>query len=94
MTPDTKHLRTIANAATPGPWAVVDRQHIMDEHGEPTDNFVKMGCDTYDDSSVLSCENAQHIATFDPPTIIALLDRLEGLEMWIETFGDAKKAAP
>ena len=85
-TPDKQ--RAIAEAATPGPWEPIKGVEEADEmrcgvsavrgsthylmatieNGAPGDF-----CDT-------EWANALHIATFDPPTVLALLSRLAALE--------------
>lgn len=70
---DLAGLRRIAEAATPGPW------------GRGFDGEV-MRLDAYDremDEHVTSPDaeaDANHIAAFDPPTVLALLDRIKELE--------------
>lgn len=74
-------LRKVAEAATPGPWTVDG--HVGSEYddlvvapypgGEP--GWVVGVAETE-----TSPEGATHIATFDPPTVLALLDRVAELE--------------
>jgi len=99
MTPiDTKHLRTVANAATPKSWS-----RIVGKKGDGTaasqhEQVISDDCVGVvmieHDGSVEGNQNAHHIATFDPPTIIALLDRLEELDRKVEMLETPKKAAP
>lgn len=85
---DYPELRRIAEAATPGPWEVLacdsgvsyralnasvitarsgDEVAVADWVGEYDDPHAGEGCD------------ARHIAAFDPPTALALLDDVERL---------------
>ena len=81
---DLQALRVTAEAATPGPWerrlydGVRDSKSRIVKVIEPPneygyDRVVSM-------ADYLTRENAEHIATFDPPTALALLDRLEAAE--------------
>ena len=91
---DLTKLREIAEAATPGPW-----QARMTTFGDPNDGpthscvrvegahwtdhlAVAEGCAEAD-------RNMAHIAAFDPPTVIALIDELERLR----TIADAQVEA-
>lgn len=80
---DLEHLRKVAEAATPGPW-------------EPADEDGWIGADgcyvvSSDENSINRADrpiglaynrpsDAEHIAAFDPPTVLALFDRLEASE--------------
>lgn len=84
--------RKIAEAATPGPWELQDgsswrrigtREHdgnVLCPTNHPVDRHPDLqagrGEDTY--------ANLRHITTFDPPTIISLLDALDERERQIE----------
>lgn len=69
---DLKELSRIAEAATPGPWECVEGDEAFGL-GSP------VGCLTWDDHSgeVFKKEDAEFIATFDPPTVLALITELE-----------------
>lgn len=79
MTSDRlEELRRIAEAATPGPWAVNPFRATVDEMPSmlpicgllwPTDQRTEEQ----------TLANATHIATFDPTTVIAILDEIERL---------------
>ncbi|MQP51172.1 hypothetical protein GEO19_22475 [Escherichia coli OP50] len=86
MSDDLKELRKIAEAATPGPWEwdepskdewpMEDQSLIQSEGDEP----ILSGWG-YDASGTLAEDvDRTHIATFDPPTVLALLSRLEQAE--------------
>lgn len=79
---DLPALRDIANAATPGPWATYDAGGPGDDWpieagpeaeylGHSPDDGVRAGFTEPD---------ATHIAAFDPPTVLALIDRAEAAE--------------
>lgn len=91
---DLAALRVIAEVATEGPWriytvtdsggrsAAVETAWAHDEQGEDTE-LVTDWC---------SPEDAAHIAAFDPPTALALLDRVEELESERGTWKSAADA--
>src|SRR6185312_2474494 len=69
-------LREIAEKATPGPWRATN-EHL---------GWLVLSSPSEDVVEIISKEkgpvdrwqpNAAHIATFDPPTVLALLDELE-----------------
>ena len=66
---DLTSLRAVAEAATPGPWQIKCsvRDEVLDEHGDSV-------------ASRLPHPDAEFIATFDPPTVAALIDRVERAE--------------
>lgn len=77
-------LREVAEAATEGPWDFEAGGEY--ECGEPGccseywDNRIWGEGVVLLESHMLSTEDARHIATFDPPTVLALLDRVAELE--------------
>lgn len=81
-------LREIAEAATPGPW--ISPWHLecenAEEYGFYAANGEKVVGLFWFDGYHLECseENARHIATFDPPTVLALLDEIERLRRAVE----------
>lgn len=88
---DVSKLRETAEAATPGPWQT-DGPFWVDPFDGRTDKAetragVTAGADR---KLVMPGEwetkdaDAEHIATFDPPTVLALLDRLERAEAAVE----------
>lgn len=66
---DVVELRRIAEAATPGPWGADCCRAANMVYA----NGGHIGVDATE-------VDAQHIAAFDPPTVLALLDRLERAE--------------
>ena len=86
---DLTKLREIAKAATPGDWGF---EYAGESHcGEPQccseywDNRIWAGGMVIAESHCLSDGDAHHIATFDPPTAIALIDELERLREVVAT---------
>ena len=80
MTLDPDHLRRVAEAATPGRWLVT--HDPMGTHVE-TDldhmgRIVKGS--SLDRGAEFVEQDAAHIAAFDPPTVLELIDRLEAAE--------------
>lgn len=70
-------LRKVAEAATPGPWEVADEGY---DERYVYDSASGQMCWTPDLPGHWSLADATHIATFDPPTVLALLDRVAELE--------------
>lgn len=80
LTPERlAELRRIAEAATQGPW---------DRSEGDTDIYIVGGCDRdvahidllgLANARAQDRDNARHIAAFDPPTVLALLDEIERL---------------
>ena len=70
---ELNELLKIAEAATPGPWEVMDPSGCASwiAAKRPSRKFVGKG---------MSEQDAEHIATFDPETVLALLSRLEQAE--------------
>lgn len=72
---DLGKLREVASAATPGPWgrATTDGMGWAVHRGEH--ETVALYADR---------DDAEHIATFDPPTVLALIERVERAEAAVE----------
>ena len=88
---DLTELREIAEAATPGPWGVYDANEGMspprpywsvanNEFHNPT-NLDALAIDISIDYG--DKDDAAHIAAFDPPTVLALIDEVERLRAGI-----------
>ena len=98
---DLDALEAVADGATAGEWVCergVDRDcptwHVMiDDHG-----LLRTVCDTDEDIGKPDGPDATHIATFDPPTVKALIARVRRAEepgfhefvalcrRWLETY--------
>lgn len=80
---DLAKLRAVAEAATEGEWdwstANSVRYLIQADTHSPVVYAYRSPIDSMPDLSV-SVNDAEHIAAFDPPTALALLDRVEELE--------------
>lgn len=72
---ELNELRKIAEAATPGPWEAYDRGIGYEVYQSGSDWCLNSG-----QRETFSKSDATHIATFDPPTVLALLSRLEQAE--------------
>lgn len=81
---DLSELRKIAEAATQGDWPTHTWINEHDGswvaagpiHDSSDEEDNSPGCD----AELEAQKDASHIATFDPPTVLALLDRLEAAE--------------
>lgn len=75
---DLTQLREVAGQSTPGPWAVYDRgigYEVHNANGYELNGGMR---ETFTEA------DATHIATFDPPTVLALLSRLEQAEQAVQ----------
>lgn len=77
---DLSQLREVAGQATPGPWETLGGQGPFGTHAVchrmEQGTLVELAYrDAHFDKT-----NAVHIATFDPPTVLALIARLEAAE--------------
>lgn len=91
---DRAKLRKIAEAATPGPWDP--------GKSEKGDSPAMVYCDDATGQRVADCtgrflfftqeqmkRNAAHIAAFDPPTVLALIDKVSDAQTRIAELEDA-----
>lgn len=80
---DIAALRAVSDAATQEEWEAETWAHQFIDDLTFGRVLTVSGEEIWDSSgrnTVASAANATHIATFDPPTIRALLDRIEHLE--------------
>ena len=94
MSDNLDNLRKIAEAANPGPWETLGGQGPFGTHAVchrmEQGTLVEIAYrDAHFDKA-----NAVHIATFDPPTVLALLTRLEQAEQQVARVRDVIKGAP
>ena len=74
-------LRAVAEAATPGPWEVTECLDVwVSQSGDgievaQTGNHEWIGASNMTEASMKA--NGRYIATFDPPTVLALLGKME-----------------
>ena len=91
---DTKKLRKLAQAATPGCW-YVERGNYVYGCKEVTDGEEEwhpvIACTDDDEVNVSFEANASFIAAANPATINELLDRLEAAEKEIESWKGLSK---
>lgn len=76
-------LRKVAEAATPGPWCAwnpSDGESHVTIAGKVAWRSLRSASDFADDETIPHWLDARHIVTFDPPTVLALLDRVADLE--------------
>jgi hypothetical protein len=84
--PDLTRLRALAEAAEPGPWRAMPLKYDdwgMIRGGGYYVVAVARHGSLNDDLDTGIKRNMAHIAAMDPPTTIALLDRLEAAEALI-----------
>ena len=88
-------LRKVAEAATPGVWKLWGMSVMADQDGTSNvDTAVSVAHTLYrDEHGKPRTWDAQHIATFDPPTVLALLDRVAELESQLRAAGWTKGGA-
>lgn len=90
---DLKVLREVAEKATPGPWEVLGQ--ALQNGGRLAPIIKTVYGSPYNDESELTpitmlgqgrrqMDNAEFVATFDPPMVLALLDRLIAAEHDLE----------
>lgn len=83
---DLTELREVAKAATPGPWEV-GITTFGDPSDGPTHSCVREAGSKWFDRVAASewCAEADlnmaHIAAFDPPTVLELIDEIERLRV-------------
>ena len=94
---DLTKLREIANAATPGDWTADihntrrrsprTRRWLQwkPEHG--THGYVSI-VESDGAYGVLDGPDALHVATFDPPTVLALIDEIERLRAQVDEVAE------
>lgn len=72
-------LRAVVEAATPGPWEVAESESFrcVQAGRDMRGDGRRWPTVAYGMTSVQRAEDAEFIATFDPPTVRALLDVLE-----------------
>src|SRR5690606_17625289 len=101
MTPDRlRELRRIAEAATPGPWEIPAANVFRvvapkaGHHNPPSGKAppypwaIIADADTEGTSGEQAASNMQYISTFDPPTVLALLDEIERLRREREVLAE------
>lgn len=79
---DLSALRKVAEAATPGPWSALGTGRSGGDHWYVCDEGEAIASISAQDgiNEAQREPDATHMATFDPPTVLALLDELERLQ--------------
>ena len=95
MSEPISELRKITAAATPGPWGAADGGSFggwwISLNGDPSNVTIA--------AVPIKLADADHIATFDPPTVLAMLDAIEAAEGYLKldlrrrTLDDAGRLA-
>ena len=78
-------LEAVARAATPGPWSInweSDEYHA----GMPDKWALSINGPEASDFADLAAADAEHMATFDPPTVLALIAGLRSVREDLEYF--------
>lgn len=78
------HLKQIAQNATQEPWSVFAGR-VVYEVGDGHKMITPL---------LNRRDNAAHIAAFDPPTVLALITRIEELEAAVQRVRDARANHP
>lgn len=81
---DIERLRAVAEAATPGVWKLWGMTVMADQDGTSNvDTAVGVAHTLYrDENDKPRTFDAEHIAAFDPPTVLALLGEVDRLRGW------------
>ncbi len=91
---DLDALEATARAATPGPWLIGNSEM----YGPSAITRDAEGLPQVQDQWVCDADaghpNAEHIATFDPPTVLALIARLREAEAVIAEIGSLEPMWP
>ena len=77
MTIDTKHLRTLAEAATPGPWMRLFGERTVYDRMEDGCRGIAIVRSDYSPPTQKEAANIDYIAACSPDVVLALLDALE-----------------
>lgn len=87
---DLDDLKAKALKATPGPWGALSTGVRNGDHWHVCDAGESIALVAANDGAPddRRRENAEHIAAFDPPTVLALIERVERAEAVIEKVDD------
>ena len=77
MTIDTKHLRVLAEAATPGPWMRLFGERTVYDRMEDGCRGIAIVRSDYSPPTQKEAANIDYIAACSPDVVLALLDALE-----------------
>ena len=85
---DLTALRTLAQSATPGPWAIEPHPfgnsparsiHVADRDADEFPVVTQLGCGCCDVGLDADAEDLSYIAALNPATVLRLLDALEAV---------------
>ena len=85
---DLSALRTLAEAASPGPWAIEPHPygnsparsiHVADRDADEFPVVSQLGCGCCDVGLDADAEDLAYIAALNPATVLRLLDALEAV---------------
>lgn len=74
---DTKHLRTLAEAATPGPWMRLFGERTVYDRMEDGCRGIAIVRSDYSPPTQKEAANIDYIAACSPDVVLSLLDALE-----------------
>ena len=83
---DTKHLRTLAEAATPGPWMRLFGERTVYDRMEDGCRGIAIVRSDYSPPTQKEAANIDYIAACSPDVLLALLDALERKDAEIEAL--------
>lgn len=90
MSDDLAELRKVAEAATPGPWWDKGNEYSAGAPHYGDFGWCVPGCPAGEtEDSAQGRADATYIATADPTTVLALLDRIAELEAKLEDLRQA-----
>ena len=91
MTIDTKNLRVLAEAATPGPWMRLFGERTVYDRMEDGCRGIAIVRSDYSPPTQKEAANIDYIAACSPDVLLALLDALERKDAALRTCLDACK---
>ncbi len=89
---DTKHLRTLAEAATPGPWMRLFGERTVYDRMEDGCRGIAIVRSDYSPPTQKEAANIDYIAACSPDVVLALLDALERKDLLLEQSLEALDA--
>ena len=93
MTIDTKHLRTLAEAATPGPWMRLFGERTVYDRMEDGCRGIAIVRSDYSPPTQKEAANIDYIAACSPDVVLALLDALERKDRVIRSIKQEAETA-
>ena len=90
---DTKHLRTLAEAATPGPWMRLFGERTVYDRMEDGCRGIAIVRSDYSPPTQKEAANIDYIAACSPDVLLALLDALERKDRVIRSIKQEAETA-